>query len=456
MKRLLLFAICYLPIALFAQSSQTASDYIARRLQIPLIDAPQKVPNASVSVSGNPGPATYFYWIVTNGLAGASSPAGPFQLSNAPNTLTGSNFNQISWATSLGAVNYDVLRTSTPGPPFGACNCAVATAVTGNSTNDQANALNAYTVNTFDPSTLLMTITHESQGASSSNLVFRSGGVKIFQVSSTGAIGNFGPFTFNSGTVLAPGLAFSADTASGFYLIGAGHWGLSLAGTNNVDFQNLITIFNSGQAKTNVFCTSISNPDAGISRSAAGILAIGNCTAGDASGTIKAAAAQLNGPVTGASLDGAASGNSVTLLNSQDLLGNLTGNGADQTVYSFTIPANTIQAGKGLRLRFSAINNNNVAVTVKIKLGATTIITFTTAATANNNWNISTEMMNNSGVQNAQSWSGWFFDGATVLSNYAGISSAENTANALPLVITASEANPNTISPKKFAAELIQ
>jgi hypothetical protein len=197
MKRLLLIAICCLPVALFAQSSQTATDYIARRIQLPLLDAPQPVPNASVSVSGNPGPATYFYWIVTNGVAGASSPAGPFQVLNAPNTLSGSNFNRISWANVLGAVSFDVLRTSTPGPPFGACNCAVATAVAGNTTNDQANALNAYTVNTFDPSTLLMTITHESLGSGSSNLVFRSGGAKIFTISSAGAIG---PSTFNTGT----------------------------------------------------------------------------------------------------------------------------------------------------------------------------------------------------------------------------------------------------------------
>jgi hypothetical protein len=225
MKRLLLSAICYLPIALFAQSSQTGSDYIARRLQVPLLDAPQKVPNASVSVSGNPGPATYFYWIVTNGLAGASSPAGPFQISNAPNTLTGGNFNQISWATSLGAVNYDVLRTSTPGPPFGACNCAVGTAITGNITNDQANALNAYTVSTFDPSTLLWAITNESLSAGVSQITFRAGGVIKFSLASNGgAVTLATPFTapahqfftaFSGGGVFSAAQPASADISDG-------------------------------------------------------------------------------------------------------------------------------------------------------------------------------------------------------------------------------------------------
>jgi hypothetical protein len=157
MKRLLLFAICYLPIALFAQTSQTGSDYVAKRIQLTLSNAPQPVPNASVFVSGNPGPATYYYWIVTQTSVGASSPAGPFQVVNAPNTLSVSNFNLISWTIVPGST-YDVLRTSNPGPPFGACNCAVATGVVGNSISDQSNALSAYTVNTLDPSTRVVTL----------------------------------------------------------------------------------------------------------------------------------------------------------------------------------------------------------------------------------------------------------------------------------------------------------
>jgi hypothetical protein len=188
MKRslILLIAICCLPIALFAQTSQTGSDYVARRVQIQLLDAPQKVQTASVFVSGNPGPATYYYWIVTNGLAGASSPAGPFQIGNAPNTLSVSNFNQISWNSALGAVSFDVLRTSTPAPPFGACNCAVATAVAGSSTSDQSNTLNAYTVNTFDPSTVLWAITNESVSAGVSQITFRAGGFAKFSLVSNG------------------------------------------------------------------------------------------------------------------------------------------------------------------------------------------------------------------------------------------------------------------------------
>jgi hypothetical protein len=309
-KLLLLFAICYLPVALFAQTSQTGSDYIARRLQVPLIDAPQKVPNASVSVSGNPGPATYFYWIVTNGLAGASSPAGPFQIINAPNTLTGSNFNQISWGNVLGAVSFDVLRTSTPGPPFGACNCAVATAVAGSSTNDQANALNAYTVNTFDPSTVLWTITNESVSAGVSQIAFRANGAARFTVSSNGAGGSviqvtelaFGGLTASfpalfqnptTGTEISVGKATGPITPTGIA------FGISTQNTDGIFLGNsgirmgVNSFIAAGPGGINSFATF--TPDAGFSRTGPSTWAVGNGTAGNASGTLKLAALNNGG-----------------------------------------------------------------------------------------------------------------------------------------------------------------
>jgi hypothetical protein len=159
-------------------------------------------------------------------------------------------------------------------------------------------------------------------------------------------------------------------------------------------------------------------------------------------------------PLNGATLQGAGSGNAVTLLNPQDTLGNITGNGTDQTVYTFTIPANTIQAGKGLRLTFGAANNNAVAVTYKFTLGTTTALTLTTAAASQGNTAV-IEIFNNAGVQTAQVWTERFFDGATILSNNF-VTSAENMANALTLKVTANEVNPNTITPRKWIVELIQ
>jgi hypothetical protein len=156
----LLFSLAAVPAA--GQVTNTATDYVAKRIQLTLLNPPQLVPTASISVSGGPGSATYYYWIVATTAIGNTSPAGPFPAYNAPSTLSGGNFNQIFWTTVPNALTYDVLRTSGTAPPFGACACAVATAVAGNTTNDQANALNAYTVTTLDPSTLTITLTNNA------------------------------------------------------------------------------------------------------------------------------------------------------------------------------------------------------------------------------------------------------------------------------------------------------
>lgn len=172
------------------------------------------------------------------------------------------------------------------------------------------------------------------------------------------------------------------------------------------------------------------------------------------SGTDVVVGAATADTLTNKTLTGAGSGNSATLLNSQDTLGNLTGNGTDQTVYTFTIPANTVQAGKGIRLRVFATSNNAVLVTYKIILGATTLGTI-----ANNSGSetdsFMTEIFNNAGVQNAQVAT-FFAIGGTVIISNAATTSAENFANALVLKITANEVAANTVTPKKWIVELIQ
>ncbi len=165
-----------------AQTSQTATDYIANRIDVTLLDAPQPIYNASVFVSGNPGPATYYYWVVTQGIAGASFPAGPFQLINAPNNLSPSNFDAVLWSRIPTAVSYDVLRTTTPVQPTGNCNCAVIVGTTSLSVNDQSNSLSAYTVSTLNPSQLTYALTNESLTAGVSQLAVRYNGFNVFSV----------------------------------------------------------------------------------------------------------------------------------------------------------------------------------------------------------------------------------------------------------------------------------
>lgn len=159
--------------------------------------------------------------------------------------------------------------------------------------------------------------------------------------------------------------------------------------------------------------------------------------------------------LTGQSLTSAGNGNNVTLLNSQDPAGNVTGNGTDQTVFTFTIPANTIQAGKGIRVTMAANSNNAVSCAWKLILGATTLISVTTTTVAT--FSASYIIVNNAGVQNAQNLVGYAFEGSSAVVNGIGtVSSTENFANSLVLKLTANEANPNTVTPKKWLIELVQ
>lgn len=94
---------------------------------------------------------------------------------------------------------------------------------------------------------------------------------------------------------------------------------------------------------------------------------------GVASGTSLA----LAGALTGATLTGASSGNSTNLLNQQAPTGTLTGTGAAQTVYTYTLPGNTVVTGKSLYLRTMFNHNSGTAsVTYVLSLNATTLLTF--------------------------------------------------------------------------------
>lgn len=157
-------------------------------ITLSLAQPPSQVPTASAGLVGNPGPQVYFYWIVSNDLIGASAPAGPFLMTSGPNTLSASNYVQLSWAAAPAAITYDVLRTTTPGAPTGACNCAVATGLTTTTANDQSNALAAYTVAQFNPAALNWTITNAQSAAGVSKLSFGVNGAEEWSVDSTGAM----------------------------------------------------------------------------------------------------------------------------------------------------------------------------------------------------------------------------------------------------------------------------
>lgn len=102
------------------------------------------------SVVGEPGSVTSYYWIIAKYTGGDAAPYGPITVSNMPPLarLGLFQYSVISWDAVSGATSYDVLRTTSPLTPSGACNCAVVTGTAATSVNDQSSALNAYTVDT--------------------------------------------------------------------------------------------------------------------------------------------------------------------------------------------------------------------------------------------------------------------------------------------------------------------
>ncbi len=137
------------------------------------------VSNAQAQVSGgNPGRTVYYYWIVANFAIGSSGPSGPFSVTG-PDSLGGGNSILVSWTPPGGATSFDLLRTTTPTAPTGACNCAVTTGTTANNVTDSSNSLNAYTVTgPYSPGSLDFTLTNEPVG-STTHLMLRQNGTLI-------------------------------------------------------------------------------------------------------------------------------------------------------------------------------------------------------------------------------------------------------------------------------------
>jgi len=101
------------------------------------------------------------------------------------------------------------------------------------------------------------------------------------------------------GAAATPSISFENNANTGFYRIAANRVGLALNGANSVDFQNVISIFNSGTVKTNTYVLDINNADAGISRMAAAKIGFGNGTNGNTSATMEGRAVQLDGATSG-------------------------------------------------------------------------------------------------------------------------------------------------------------
>lgn len=109
-------------------------------------NAPDSVISANAQVIGSGGSRQFFYWVIASFPIGKSVPFGPAQVTQVPDTLTGSNYVRVVWSPVNGATSYDVLRTTSPVLPNTTANIAVATDVSGTSFNNTAETINSYTI----------------------------------------------------------------------------------------------------------------------------------------------------------------------------------------------------------------------------------------------------------------------------------------------------------------------
>jgi len=220
-KRLACIAAVFLaslPAAAQQGVSSSPPDLTAQHLFLPLLAPPAPTASGGAQLTGNAGPGTYFYWIVSSDLAGFSTPAGPFIGQGAPNALSASNYFIISWAPASNALSYDVLRTTSRTMPQGVCNCAVATGVNGTSANDQSNSLSAYTVAPLDPNTLLLSLDNEAQGMDTSHLILRQNGnfvsdLSVAAISANATSLQGKPLDTDVGSATTPGALIALNPA---------------------------------------------------------------------------------------------------------------------------------------------------------------------------------------------------------------------------------------------------
>lgn len=107
--------------------------------------APKSPDNMSATVVGVSGQTTYYYWIVARYGVGNSSIFGPTVVTNAPNTLSVSNYVMVNWSPTTEATGYDLLRTTTNNTPTSTANILVVGSTTSTSWNDVGAALTSYT-----------------------------------------------------------------------------------------------------------------------------------------------------------------------------------------------------------------------------------------------------------------------------------------------------------------------
>lgn len=163
MKRSLLHGLLFLSLTLSLVAQQSAVTLTA--------PSPASVTGVTANIIGNPGNATYYYFVVATYAIGNAPPTSGVLVASAPSVLNSSNYVLVSWQAMSGATGYALLRTTVPTLPATCTACLVTTTTTATSFSDQGAALTSYTVSSAPNAQAQITLDNQTASAPFLNYV---------------------------------------------------------------------------------------------------------------------------------------------------------------------------------------------------------------------------------------------------------------------------------------------
>jgi hypothetical protein len=122
---------------------------------------PGGVGNVGLTVVGNQGNVTSYYWVVPNFPIGMGMLSQQAVVINSPGVLSGSNYVRVNWAPVAGATGYWVLKTLSPNLP-GTCTCLLTGPSNISSYNDTGGALTSFSHIPIGPTTATIFLDNEN------------------------------------------------------------------------------------------------------------------------------------------------------------------------------------------------------------------------------------------------------------------------------------------------------
>jgi hypothetical protein len=181
-----------------------------------------------------------------------------------------------------------------------------------------------------------------------------------------------------------------------------------------------------------------------------GSLLLGSMTV--PSGTDQLTARNTTDTLTNKTLTGASNGNTVALLNFQGPQAQVTGTGALVTLYTYSLPANTLATGKGIRVTAVVAHSVGTAsVSYQANFGATAVVVNSSSNTVGVNMYRATVFATGTSAEiafNEQSAN------ATPVSGFA--TPAENITGAITINFQFNVAATDKVTPEMFIVELMQ